>query len=276
VAQNFPDKIIDFHVHLFPDKLFEAIWKYFTSAYGFNILHELHYRECIDYLHERDVEYIVYSNYAHREGIAKGLNEWNLKVLKEYPELYCFAAYHPGDEDALAMAKDLLDHPRIMGFKLQLLVQMFYPHDERLFPLYEMVMEKGKRLLLHVGNGPVGNSYVGIENFKKLLDRYPDLPANVAHMGALEYREFSELLDHFPNICLDTTWAFLPRLGRMFDQNINVLEDHKERILYGSDFPNLIYPREEEINCLKGFYLSDEFYQKVFRENALLMLEKNG
>jgi predicted TIM-barrel fold metal-dependent hydrolase len=273
-VQNLPDKIIDFHVHLFPDKLFDAIWKYFASTYGFNILHELHYRECIDYLHQRDVEYIVYSNYAHRKGIAKDLNKWNLKVLKEYPELYCFAAYHPDDDDALAMASDLLDHPRVLGFKLQLLVQMFYPDDERLFPFYEMVMEKGKRLLLHVGNGPVGNNYVGIENFRRLLARYPDLPANVAHMGAMEYGEFTQLLDHFPEIFLDTTWAFLPRSGLMFDQKVETLEDHKERILYGSDFPNLIYPREEEINCLKGFYLSNDFYQRVFRDNGLQMLEK--
>lgn len=272
--QNLPDKIVDFHVHLFPDKMFDAIWKYFASTYGFNILHEIYYRECIDYLHKKDVEYIVYSNYAHKKGIAKGLNEWNLKVLKEYPDLYCFAAYHPDDDDALAMARDLLDHPRVMGVKLQLLVQRFYPHDERLFPLYEMVMERGKRILFHVGNGPVGNRYVGIKNFRKLLERYPDLPANVAHMGALEYGEFIGLLDHHPNIYFDTTWAFLPKLGLMFDQKAEVLEDHQDRIVYGSDFPNLIYPREEEIACLKGFDLSGDFYQKVFRDNGLQLLKK--
>jgi len=195
------------------------------------------------------VEYIVYSNYAHKKGMAKGLNGWNLKVLEEYPELYCFAAYHPDDDDALGMARSLLDHPRILGFKLQLLVQMFYPHDERLFPLYEMVIEKGKRLLLHVGNGPIGNSFVGIDNFIKLLEKYPDLPANVAHMGGFEYGEFIRLLDHFPNICLDTTWAFLPQSGFMFDQKKEVLEAHKNRIIYGSDFPILSTPERKRLTA---------------------------
>jgi predicted TIM-barrel fold metal-dependent hydrolase len=137
-----------------------------------------------------------------------------------------------------------------------------------------MVMERGKRILFHVGNGPVGNRYVGIKNFRKLLERYPDLPANVAHMGALEYGEFIGLLDHHPNIYFDTTWAFLPKLGLMFDQKAEVLEDHQDRIVYGSDFPNLIYPREEEIACLKGFDLSGDFYQKVFRDNGLQLLKK--
>jgi len=271
-VRGLPEKIIDFHVHLFPDKLFNAIWKYFSTAYGRNVIHELHYKECIDYLHEKNVEYIVYSNYAHKKEVAKGLNKWNLKVLEEYPELYCFAAYHPDDDDALDMARALLDHPRILGFKLQLLVQGFYPHDERLFPLYEMVIEKGKRLLLHVGNGPIGNRFVGIDNFIKLLERYPNLPANVAHMGGLEYGEFIRLLDHFPNICLDTTWAFLPQSGFMFDQKKEVLETHKGRIIYGSDFPNLIYPREEEIDCLLDLNLSHDFYKKVFRENGVALL----
>lgn len=272
--RELPEKIIDFHVHLFPDKLFNAIWQYFSAAYGRSIIHEFYYRECIDYLHEKDVEYIVYSNYAHKKGIAKGLNKWNLKVLEEYPGLYCFAAYHPDDDDALDMARSLLDHPGILGFKLQLLVQRFYPHDERLFPLYEMVIEKGKRLLLHVGNGPVGNSFVGIDNFMKLLERYPDLPANVAHMGGLEYGEFIGLLDNFPNIFLDTTWAFLPQSGFMFDQGKEVLEIHKDRIIYGSDFPNLIYPRKEEIDCLLDLDLSQDFYKKVFRENGIALLGK--
>ncbi|HPQ44426.1 MAG TPA: amidohydrolase family protein [Syntrophales bacterium] len=270
--RGFPEKIIDFHVHLFPDRLFDAIWNYFATIYESDILHQLYYKESIDYLHEKGVEYIAYSNYAHKQGVAKGLNEWNIKVLKDYPELFCFAAYHPDDDDSLAMARFFLDHPRILGFKLQLLVQKFAPHDERLFPLYEMVIERGKRILFHVGTGPIGNDFVGIDNFRKLLARYPDLPANVAHMGGLEYGEFIRLLDHYPNIYLDTTWAFLPRSGFMFDQKAELLETHKDRIVYGSDFPNLIHPREEEIDCLLALNLSQDFYAKVFRENGISLL----
>jgi len=48
--KELPEKIIDFHVHLFPDRLFDAIWKYFSSNYKFNVIHQIYYRECIDYL----------------------------------------------------------------------------------------------------------------------------------------------------------------------------------------------------------------------------------
>ena len=268
--QKIPVRIVDFHVHLFPDKMFDAIWDFFAKGYQWNVIHRLYYRECIEYLRERGVEKIVYSNYAHRAGIASGLNEWNLKILDDNPDLYCFAAYHPGDANALEYAEKILKHPRVLGFKMQLLVQRFFPHDERLFPMYDLVADRGKRILFHVGTGPVGNEYVGLEHFKKLLLRYPELSANVAHMGALEYQGFMDLLDDHPGVYLDTAYSFFRDMQGKggFDLGNEPLEKHKDRILYGSDFPNLILPRESEMETLLAYELSPEFYKKVFYENG--------
>jgi predicted TIM-barrel fold metal-dependent hydrolase len=273
-AKRLPQPIVDFHVHLFPDRLFDAIRRQFVMDYGWSVLHPLYWRESVAYLRERGVGPIVYSNYAHRKDIARGLNDWNLKILAELPDLYCFAAFHPDDEDGLAMAADLLDHPRVLGFKLQLLVQRFSPDDERLFPLCELVAAKGKRLLLHVGTGPVGNEFVGVAPFRRLLARHPDLPAIVAHMGALEYGPFGALLADHPRLYLDTAFSFLPRLGSMFDLGNDFLETHRERILYGSDFPNILFPREDEIDTLLGFDLSQPFYDAVFRDNGLRLIHE--
>lgn len=266
--------IIDFHVHLFPDKMFDAIWDFFSKGYQWEVIHKFYYRECIQYLRRQGIEKIVYSNYAHREGIAEGLNEWNLRVLEENPDLYCFAAFHPADENALASAEKILSHPRVLGFKLQLLVQRFFPHDERLFSLYELVADRGKRILFHVGNGPVGNRYVGVDQFKKLLLRYPNMPANVAHMGAYEYQGFMDLLEDHPGIYLDTSYAFFKDFQGKGGFNLGnaPLEKHKDRILYGSDFPNIILPRESEIETLLEYGLSQEFYNRVFSQNGLKLI----
>ncbi|MEW5734850.1 MAG: amidohydrolase family protein, partial [Thermodesulfobacteriota bacterium] len=195
---KLPSAIADFHVHLFPDRFFDAIWKRFVSDYGWNVLHKLYWRQCVDFLHEKGVSPIAFSNYAHKKGVMGPLNEFNLRVLEETTDCWCFAAFHPEDEDGLAMAADVLSHPRVAGIKLQLLVQRFYPQDPRLFPLYELVMEKNKRILFHVGTGPVGNPFVGADHFEKVLLRYPALPAIVAHMGGLEYGAFLAFLDRHP------------------------------------------------------------------------------
>lgn len=273
---NLPDTIIDFHVHLFPDRLFDAIWNVFAADYKWDIRYKFYCRECVDFLQKNNVSPIVYSNYAHKRGIAEGLNQWNLNTLDEFPDLYCFAAFHPDDDNAMAIAENVLAHPRVLGFKLQLLVQNFYPFDERLFPLYDLVMEKGRRILFHAGTGPIGNQYVGIDNFQKMLDRYPDLPANVAHMGAMEYKAFMDLLDHHPNLYLDTAFTFFKSVDMRFDLDSSYLEQYKDRIVYGSDFPNLTFPREEEIDSLLEMNLSSEFYRKVFCDNGRKLINMHS
>jgi hypothetical protein len=268
-SSMLPGQIIDFHVHLFPDRFFDAIWRYFEEHLDVTVLYKLYYRESVAYLRERGVGPIVYSNYAHRKGVARVLNDWNVRVLEEIPDLYCFAAYHPDDDDALVMAERILEHPKILGFKLQCVVQQLSPCDSRLFPLYEMIMERKKRVLLHVGTGPVrGSAMVGVTHFKKILDRFPDLPANIPHMGGLEFEAFLGLLDHHPGLYLDTSYSFVPHVPYKFNLGNDWLERYKDRILYGSDFPNLIHPREQEIEYLLNLDLSDDFYTKVFWDNG--------
>jgi|SRR5208283_1034561 len=268
----FPEKIIDFHVHLFPDKLFDAIWDSFAKIYNWNIIHRYYYEGCIARLRQAGVGTIVYSNYAHRAGIAEGLNRWNIKILEEYEDLYCFAAYHPDDDNALEMAQRLLENPKIIGFKLQLLVQNIYPSDERLFPLYEMVIKKNKHILFHTGTGPVANKFVGLEPFLKVVKKYPELPATVAHMGAHEYTGFIGLLDRYPRLYLDTAFCFMSPPYAGYNLGPDYLEKYKSRILYGSDYPNLIMPREEEIENLLKMGLSREFYDKIFYDNGIALI----
>ena len=264
---KIPSRIIDFHVHLFPDKMSDAIWDFFAREYRLDILYKFYWRA-------RGVVTIVYSNYAHRQGVAEGLNDWNLQILEENPGLYCFGAYHPDDPNALAYADKLLNHPRVLGIKLHHHVQRFHPHDRRLFPLYELICTRKKRLLLHAGSGPLGNEFVGFDHFKKLLAVFPDLPANIAHMGQFEYQEFMHLLDDHPALYLDTAFSFFKEQQNKggYSLGSGPLEQYKDRILYGSDFPNLILPRDSELETLSACSLSDDFYRKVFYENAAKLL----
>ena len=63
-------------------------------------------------------------------------------------------------------------------------------------------------------------------------------------------------------------------LFHMRSGTVERLAAKQDRILYGSDFPNLIFRRESEIDQLPYFNLSDEFYRKVFRDNGLGLIEK--
>ncbi len=105
------------------------------------------------------------------------------------------------------------------------------------------------------------------------MERYPELPVNVAHMGAFEYAEFIALLDCYPNMMLDTAFVFYPGIEGSFNLGGEVLEKYRHRIVYGSDFPNLLFPRESEISGLLSFDLSKEFYSSIFYENGKRLIE---
>jgi hypothetical protein len=59
-AKRLPQPLVDFHVHLFPDRLFDAIRRQFVTDYGWSVLHPLYWRESIAYLRERRVGPVVY------------------------------------------------------------------------------------------------------------------------------------------------------------------------------------------------------------------------
>lgn len=259
-------KIIDFHVHLFPDTMFDAVWKSFVENYGWDVTYRLYYKECISLLKQHGVEKIVYSNYAHKAGIADYLNSWNLDVISQHDDVYCYCALHPDDD--ISIAEKYIGHKKVLGFKLQLLVQKFHPYDKRLFPMYELVLHHKKRILMHAGTGPVGNEFVGFTGFTQLLKYFPDIPVTVAHMGAYEYDEFLSLLDDYPQLMLDTAFVFLPQYEGAFHKGPEIIERYQDRIVYGSDFPNIIFPRELEINTLMNYGLSPTTLKKIFYENG--------
>jgi predicted TIM-barrel fold metal-dependent hydrolase len=153
-------------------------------------------------------------------------------------------------------------------------VQRFHPDDPRMWPVYARLVELGKVLVIHLGTGPHTNEFTGIARFVRVLERFPQLRASICHMGAYETRAALQLLDRYPSLHLDTTMAMtrasLPYTGIdpavVRDQD---LVRHADRILFGSDFPNLPYPYEEERAGLWARDLPPDVYRRIFRDNAL-------
>ena len=104
-----------------------------------------------------------------------------------------------------------------------------------------------------------------------MLARHPRLRLIVAHMGMPEYEEFLDLAERYDEVRLDTTMAFtdfteglmpfprraLPRLAALGD-----------RILLGSDFPNIPYPYLHQLHALERLDLGPEWLRAVCHDNA--------
>jgi hypothetical protein len=80
---------------------------------------------------------------------------------------------------------------------------------------------------------------------RRVLERHPELRVVVPHLGADEIAGYGALLAEFPHLYLDTTMM----LAEFFPQHpgAGFMARWADRLLYGSDFPNLPYAWDREL-----------------------------
>lgn len=278
---------IDSHCHFFPPQIFKSIWKFFElpdkegNPQGWNINYKLPTDGLIDTLKSHRVKYFTTYNYAHKTGVAEYINEWTHELVSKTKQALPFGCVWPDDTNRVEYVKKLFDEYKFLGIKLQLLVQNFYPYDERMHEIYELIIDRGKWLNFHVGTAPYHNRYVGYKKFEKFMNKYPNINVIVAHLGTYESHKFFSLLDKFENLHLDTAMVYLPMVfSKIWKKKINLpseedLLSYEDRILYGSDFPNIPYDYACSIQGLLNLKLPKSFYDKVFFNNAKRIFKVN-
>ncbi|GAB4310041.1 MAG: amidohydrolase family protein [Promethearchaeota archaeon] len=260
---------VDAHAHVFPPRLFEAIWDYFDRHY-WRVKYRLNASQVADFYDAAGFAGFTTFNYAHKPGISAKMNQFTHDFCRKHPSAIPFGTVHPGDPDPAGVAEEALSSYGFVGLKFQLLVTDFPAHDPRLFPVYDVVRREDAVLAFHAGTGPLPNRHVGVRHFRKFLERYPDLRVQVAHLGCYEYSEFFALLDKYHDLYLDSAMILVDHdlFPSGFDLGIEALLDHQDRLLFGSDFPNLPYSFEESYRHVLSLGLPQGFLRRFFRLNA--------
>jgi hypothetical protein len=87
-----------------------------------------------------------------------------------------------------------------------------------------------------------------------------------------EYGEFLDLAERHPCLLLDTTMAFTPFIegaGAAFPRaELGRLRDLGDRVLLGTDFPNIPYAYADALEALEGTGLGPAWLRAVCRDNA--------
>jgi hypothetical protein len=278
-------RIIDMHSHFFPERLFASIWDWFALR-NWGIRYKMSPAELAITLHEQGVRAFVTYNYAHKPGMAGDLNRWTADFVRGQPGAIPFATVFPGDEGNVPMLVTLFDEG-FAGIKIQPLVSDFYASDPRMNEVYELVVARGKILAVHAGTAPVANRYVGADHFEPVMRAFPEMKVVVAHMGAFEFERFFRLVREYPNVYLDTSVSFIDpelvaglvargefpplEIPASFDRA--TLLELSDRLLFGSDYPNIPYTYGDCIESILALGLGEEFERKVFFENAENLLE---
>ncbi len=268
--------MIDIHVHFFPPAIFQAIWRYFeTPGHGlWKVKYKMHGKKLVNALNAQGVKRITTLIYAHKSGLAEYLNNFVYESARLYPELIPFGTVFAGDGRCGKVAKTIFEDHEFFGIKLHPFVSNEEVDDMRFFPVYEIMQGLGKVLVCHTGSVPVYKRRDGATRMRKVLNQFPKLKVVIAHCGAYEYGDYHSLVKDFEFVYFDTAMNCVH--NNVFSNNCpgrGFFIEHQDRILFGSDFPNIPYEYSYQIDAIKRLNLGESVETKIFNDNAVKLLD---
>jgi uncharacterized protein len=269
------DSLIDVHTHFMPQRLLAAVWAYFDAAgplvgRPWPIAYREDEQARVATLRQFGVSAFTALLYPHKPGMARSLNDWGADFAARTPGCLHSATFFAEPSAAADVGRAIDQGARV--FKCHLQVGGFDPNDPVLDPAWGLLAEAGVPVVTHCGSGPVAGRFTGPEPIARLLARHPRLRIVVAHLGMPEYGEFLDLAERHPRLLLDTTMAFTPFIedaGAAFPRaELGRLRDLGDRVLLGTDFPNIPYPYADALEALEGTGLGAAWLRAVCRDNA--------
>ena len=269
------DDLVDVHTHFMPERLLAAVWAYFDAAgpligRPWPIAYREDEQARVATLREFGVSAFTALLYPHKPGMARSLNDWGADFAARTAGCLHSATFFAEPSAAADVRRAIEQGARV--FKCHLQVGDFDPNEEVLDAAWGLLAEAGVPVVTHCGSGPVAGRFTGPRPIARLLARHPRLRLVVAHLGMPEYREFLDLAERHPPLLLDTTMAFTPFVedaGGAFPRaELGRLRDLGDRVLLGTDFPNIPYPYADALEALERTGLGPEWLRAVCRDNA--------
>ncbi len=263
--------VIDAHVHAFPDELFRGIWQWF-DRHGWPVRYQLPTDHLLNFLCERGVERLVLLHYAHKPGLAEQLNPYVASLCRRDERFVGTATVFPGEPDS----RGILERGFGLGLKavkLHCHVQCFALDDPAMEPVYDSCVTHGRPLVVHAGREPKSPAYrcdpyelCSAARVEQVLRTYPELKLCVPHLGLDEFSAYQRLLQRYDNLWLDTAMA----LAKFFDvpSGERLLRLRPERIMYGSDYPNIPYAWDRELKLIAELGLEEPHLRALLADNA--------
>ncbi|MGW4275372.1 amidohydrolase family protein [Streptomyces seoulensis] len=267
--------LIDVHTHFMPERVLRKVWDYFDAGGSlvggreWPITYREEEAERTALLRGFGVRAFTAMLYPHKPGMAEWLNGWAAGFARRTPDCLHTATLHPEPGVERYVREAVEAGARV--FKAHVQVGAYDPADERLRPVWGLLAEAGVPVVMHCGSGPAPGAHTGPGPVARLLARHPRLRLIVAHLGMPEYEDFLGLAERHEEVRLDTTMAFtdfsegfmpfprraLPRLAALGD-----------RVLLGSDFPNIPYPYLHQLRALERLDLGADWLRAVCHDNA--------
>jgi uncharacterized protein len=184
-----------------------------------------------------------------KEGI-RNTNEHVIDLVNKHPNAFggILASLDINADDLTAVAgyaQQLVNNPKVAGFKFHPPDQGFYPSDRKFYGIWEVLQSGGKPVMFHVGFTVLGantdgGSGIALDygrpiHLDTLARDFPRMKIIAAHPGWPWQEETIGIVTHKKNVFVDTSGYLAEQLPEIFLKAIGGrLQD---KALFGTDFP---------------------------------------
>jgi hypothetical protein len=256
--------LVDLHVHFLPEPVTRKVWAYFDSAeehygYPWPIAYRFDEQTRVDTLSRLGVRRFAPLTYPHKPGMAAWLTSWALDFAARTPAAVPTATLYPEPGVADYLGAALEAGARCVKVHLQ--VGAFDPRDPLLDPAWRLLAEAGVPVVVHCGHGPLPGPYTGLDVFEQVIAAHPGLVTVLAHAGMPDYADAVRLAKHHERVYLDTTMVgtpFAERITPLPEDWPGRLVEIADRVVLGTDFPQIPYPYAEQLRAIAGWAAADD------------------
>ena len=275
--------LVDLHVHFLPQNVLDKVWAYFDTAeqtlgQPWPVVYRTDEADRLARLRAYGVRAFPTLLYPHKAGMAAWLNGWAAQFAAEqraagHADVLPTGTFYP-EPEAAEYVREALD----LGartWKAHVQVGGYDPRDPLLDHVWGQLSDAQVPVVVHCGSGPRRGAHTGPGPFREVLRRHPRLVAVIAHLGLPEAAEFLALTRQFPRVHLDTTMAFTDFMERLLPfprELLPELADLGDRVVLGTDFPNVPYPYLHQLEALARLELGDDWLRAVLHDNGARLL----
>lgn len=229
--------IIDFHTHIFPDKIAARSIEALSKVSGVKAATDGTLNGLLTSMDKSGVDLSVIMPVVTKPSQFETVNTFAAKVNEQYAgRLLSFGGIHPDSEDYRAEL-DRIKEQGLPGIKLHPDYQGVMIDDVRYMRIIEYASELGLIILVHAGIdiGLPEPVHCPPDKARKVLDAIQPEKLVLAHMGG--WKQWDAVYEYLvgENVYLDTAFTF-DYIG--LDQFLNIWENHdREKILFATDSP---------------------------------------
>ena len=257
--------IIDFHAHIYPEKIAEKATKAISDFYDAPMAYYGSVAKLIASGDKIGVDkYIVHST-ATKANQVESINNFIISECRKEPRFVGFGTVHPEFSDFENEMKRI-KFEGLHGVKLHPDFQKFQIDCSEMDPIYEVLTDLNIPVLVHAGD--CRYDFSGPKRIAHVLDKHPYLKVIAAHFGG--YTEWDDSLEYLAGrkVWFDTS-STLWKLP--VPKALKIMEIHGiEKFLFGSDFP--MWDHEDEMKRFDKLGLKGDDRDAVLYKNALSLL----